>query len=96
MQRVEHIPWRTVSLTVEHRYQSRSFLQNTGDARYVLPESSEIDAAATIRIGRHEIALRANNLSDSKKFGSGYASGGVSYYYILPPRNFFVTAKLSF
>jgi iron complex outermembrane receptor protein len=96
MQRVEHSPWRGVTFAVEHRYQSRSFLQNTGNPRYVLPASSELDGSATLRIGRHEIALRGNNLTDSKKYGSGYASGGVSYYYVLPPRNFFVTAKLVF
>jgi iron complex outermembrane receptor protein len=96
MQRVEHSPTRRVTLALEHRYQGRSFLQNTSDSRFVLPASSELDASAVIRIGRHEVMLRGNNLADSKKYGSGYASGGVSYYYVLPPRNFFVTVRLDF
>jgi iron complex outermembrane receptor protein len=96
MQRVEHTPSRALTLALEHRYQGRSFLQNTSDDRFVLPASSELDASAVIRMGRHELMVRGNNLTDSKKYGSGYASGGVSYYYVLPPRNVFVTAKLTF
>jgi iron complex outermembrane receptor protein len=96
MQRIEHSPSHSVSLALEHRYQSRAFLQNTSDPRFVLPASSEVDGSVAISLGRHEITLRGNNLTNSKKYGSGYASGGVSYYYILPPRNFFVTAKLVF
>ena len=37
-----------------------------------------------------------NNLTDSKKYGSGYASDGVSYYFVVPPRNFFVALKVGF
>ena len=43
-----------------------------------------------------EIVARGNNLTDSKKYASGYASGGVSYFYVVPPRNLFVVAKLSY
>ena len=96
MQRIEHAPSRGVSIALEHRYQGRSFLQNTSDPRFVLPAASELDGSVAVRLGRHEVALRGNNLANTKKYGSGYASGGVSYYYVLPPRNVFVTAKLVF
>jgi iron complex outermembrane receptor protein len=96
MQRVEVSPAPNVTLTLEHRYQSRAFLQNTSDARFVLPASSELDGSVVLRVRRHEIVLRGNNLTNSTKYGSGYASGGVSYYYVLPPRNVFVTVKLIF
>lgn len=87
---------RTISLSVEARYQSQSYLQNTGDDRFVLPASFDADASLTWRYQSYEIAARVNNLTDSKKFGSGYASGGESYYFVLPPRNFFITMKLAF
>src|SRR4029453_16839399 len=74
MQRIEHAPSRSVSIALEHRYQSRSFLQNTSDPRFVLPASSERDGSVAMRLGRHEIALRGNNLTNSTKYGSGYAS----------------------
>jgi iron complex outermembrane receptor protein len=96
MQRLEHSPARAVSVALEHRYQSRAFLQNTSDPRFILPASSELDGSIAARRGRHEVTLRGNNLTNSKRYGSGYASGGVSYYYVLPPRNVFVTAKLVF
>jgi outer membrane receptor protein involved in Fe transport len=60
----------------------------------VLPAAFDMDASIGWRIGRNELLVRANNLTDSKKYGSGYASDGVSYYYVLPPRNFFVTLKV--
>jgi iron complex outermembrane receptor protein len=85
-----------LSLAVETRYTSRSFLQNTSDARYVLPASFDLSASASIRVGAYELLVRGNNLTDSKKYGSGYASDGVSYYYVLPPRNVFVSLKAAF
>jgi outer membrane receptor protein involved in Fe transport len=62
----------------------------------VLPAAFNLDGSISWHVRQHEILLRANNLTNSKKYGSGYASGGVSYYYVVPPRNLFVTAKVAF
>jgi outer membrane receptor protein involved in Fe transport len=84
-----------VSLAVEGRYQSVSFLDNTSDRRYVLPDAFDMDASIAWRFaGQNELLIRGNNLTNSKKYGSGYASEGVSYYFVLPPRNVFVTLKI--
>jgi len=48
------------------------------------------------QVGNYEIVARGNNLTDSKAYASGYASGGQSYYFVVPPRNFFITLKASF
>ena len=86
-----------LDLSLESRYQSRSFLQNTSDARYVLPASLDLDGSDRLARWRATSSIvRGNNLTNSKKYGSGYASGGVSYYFVVPPRNVFVTAKVSF
>jgi iron complex outermembrane receptor protein len=85
---------RSVELAIQGRYQSVSFLQNTSDRRYVLPAAFDMDASIGWKIGNNELLLRANNLTDSRKYGSGYASDGVSYYFVLPPRNYFVTLKV--
>jgi len=84
----------SIDLAVQGRYQSVSFLENTSDRRYVLPESADLDASIGWRIGQAELLVRGNNLTNSKKYGSGYASDGVSYYFVLPPRNVFVTLKV--
>jgi iron complex outermembrane receptor protein len=86
----------SIDLAVQGRYQSVSFLENTSDRRYVLPDAFDMDASAAWRIGRAELLVRGDNLTDSKKYGSGYASDGVSYYFVLPPRNVFVSLKLGF
>jgi iron complex outermembrane recepter protein len=95
-ERAQFAATRDVALSLESRYQSRSFLQNTSDARFVLPASLDLDGTVSWHIRRYELVVRGNNLTNSKKFGSGYASGGVSYYFVLPPRNVFVTARMSF
>jgi iron complex outermembrane recepter protein len=82
-------------LALEGHYTSRSFLQNTSDPRFVLPAAFTLDGSASWHAGPYELVVRANNLTDSRKYGSGYASGDVSYYYVLPPRNFFVELRLA-
>lgn len=83
-------------LALEARYTSRSFLQNTSDPRFVLPAALTLDATASWHAGPYELVVRGNNITNSRKYGSGYASGGVSYYYVLPPRNLFVEVKAGF
>jgi iron complex outermembrane recepter protein len=85
-----------VTIGAETRYQSRSFLQNTSDPRFVLPASFNLDANVAWRVRSYELSIRGNNLTDNKAFGSGYASGGISYYYVVPPRNVFVALKAAF
>jgi iron complex outermembrane recepter protein len=87
---------RNLSVAAETRYQSRAFLENTGDSRFVLPAAFNLDGSVSWRVRQYELLVRGNNLTNSNKFGSGYASGGVSYYYVVPPRNLFVTAKVAF
>jgi len=85
-----------LSLTAEGRHQSRSYLQNTSNPDLVLPAFSNLDASVSWQVGSYELVARANNLADSKSYASGYASGGAAYYFVVPPRNFFVTVKASF
>lgn len=86
----------TAWLALETRYTGQSFLDNTDDPRYVLPASLTVDATASWHYKSYELVGRINNLLDSNKYGSGYAGDGVPDYYVLPPRNFFVTVKLDF
>jgi iron complex outermembrane recepter protein len=92
--RVQFAATPSLDLAVQGRYQSVSFLQNTSDRRFVLPDAFDMDASVGWRIGRNELLVRANNLTNSRKYGSGYVSDGVSNYFVLPPRNLFVTLEL--
>lgn len=83
-------------LALEGRYTSRSFLQNTSDPLYVLPAALDVGASASWHARGYEIVGRVNNLLDAKKYGSGYAGDGVPDYYVVPPRNVFVTVKIDF
>jgi iron complex outermembrane receptor protein len=81
-------------LAADVRYTGESFLQNNGDPRFILPAATTVDLSASLHEPGFELLFRANNLTDNRKYGSGYASGAVPAYYVLPPRNFFVTMKL--
>ena len=85
-----------LELAAETRYQNRSFLTNTANANLILPAYSDVSASVGWHVQRYEILARVNNLTDGKKYGSGYASDGISYFFVLPPRNFFITMKLDF
>ena len=95
-QRLDWDPPRAVSLWVEGRYTAQSQLDNTGNPNLVLPAAYVLDASAIWHFagGRHALELRGNNLTNSKRYGSGYGSGDTPFYYVLPPRNVFATLKL--
>jgi outer membrane receptor protein involved in Fe transport len=84
------------ALSLEGRYQGRAQLDNTGDRTLVLPDFYVLDASARVNLGRHALVVRGANLGDSRQFASGYASEGVPYYFVLPPRSVYVTAEISF
>jgi outer membrane receptor for ferrienterochelin and colicin len=98
MQRLDWTASRALSFSAEGRYTGQSQLDNTGNPDLVLPASYIVDVMGAWRIGggRHTIELRGNNITDAKRYGSGYGSGNTPYYYVLPPRNLFVTYKLDF
>lgn len=95
-QRADLALTRRVRIALDGRYQSRSNLDNTGDTRFVLPSSYLLDGTVGWRIGRSELAVNVNNLTGAKAFGSGYDDGTTSYYYVVPPRNVLVTARIAF
>jgi outer membrane receptor protein involved in Fe transport len=97
MQRVDWTASRALSFSAEGRYTGQSQLDNTGNPALVLPAAYVVDAMAAWRLGggHHAIEARVNNLTNSKRYGSGYGSGDTPYYYVLPPRNLFVSYKLS-
>lgn len=85
-----------LSLSLEGRYQSRAFLDNTGSADRVLPSFYMLDGGARLSQGRYALTLRAVNLGDSQKYGSGSVSGsGTVRYFVLPARSIFATAEVS-
>ena len=96
-QRLEWEVTRTISLWSEGRFTGRSQLDNTENPALVLPAAYIVDGAIAWRFSAHDaIELRGNNLANSKRYGSGYGSDNTPYYYVLPPRNMFVTLKLGF
>jgi iron complex outermembrane recepter protein len=95
--RVEITPVTPFMLSLEGRYQSRAFLDNTSSPDRVLPDYYTLDATARYTLGRTTFTVRGQNLGDTRKFGSGaVSSSGRIRYFILPARALFVTAGYEF
>lgn len=85
---------RSMRIGLTGRYLGRSYLANTSDARFTLPASYLLDGSVALTRPRWGLSVHANNLADTKRYGSGYTDGETSYYFVVPPRNILFTARL--
>ena len=92
--RIDVLAARALTFSLEGRYQSRAFLDNTSSLDRVLPSFYLVDASARVTRGDVALSVRGVNLGNSQRFGSGSvsSSGGVRYF-VLPARSIFVTAE---
>jgi iron complex outermembrane receptor protein len=87
--------WLTAGLNA--RYLSSSFLDNTGNTAYKVPESLICDASLNITfLQQHSISLMANNIFDQRYYTSGYVQAGQAYYFAMATRNYAATLRLRF
>ncbi len=94
----QRIDWRVarwLDVGGEARFQGESFLRNDGNRDLVLPAYWVLDAMLRVPFGSNDITVRGTNLGNSQRFGSGYAVGGETNYFVLTPRSVFVTVRLS-
>lgn len=79
------------------RYLSSSFLDNTGNGNYKVPQSLIFNASLNITfLKQHNISLMANNIFDQPYYTSGYVQGSQPYYFAMATRNYAATLKLRF
>ena len=83
-------------LSVDGRYQSRSFLAPTRDVRLSAPAFFVLDGGVTFRAGRHDVLVQGRNLLDRLAFPSGDVRRGTARYFVLAPRSVEVTARVRF
>ena len=95
--RVEYNAARYLTLSVEGRYQSRAFLDNTSSPDRVLPDFYVVDATARATWSRYAFTIRGGNVGETRKFGSGSVSGdGTVRYFVLPARAVMVGLDATF
>ena len=86
-----------LSVSLEGRYQSRAYLDNTSSADRVLPDFYTMDASAKASWSRVAVTVRGVNLGDTQKYGSGsVSSSGRVRYFVLPARAVYATLDVSF
>jgi iron complex outermembrane receptor protein len=85
---------RALSLTIIGRGSSRSHLTNTGDRAFALPGDFTADASVDWKRGSHGLSLFVNNATNSRGYASGHVSFGEARYYVVPPVNAFLVARI--
>lgn len=96
-QSVEYRLTRWLAAELSARYLSSSFLDNTGNSNYKVPESLICNASLNITfLKQHSICIMANNIFDQPYYTSGYVQGSESYYFAMATRNYAATFKLRF
>lgn len=87
---------KNYSFGVTGRYVSSSFLDNTSNGNYKLPDSYVLNLIARINITKHiNIILNLNNFSNSQYYNAGYVQGGSRYFYMAPGVNFFANINVN-
>jgi len=79
--------------SLDGRFVGKSYLANTGDERFTTPGRATVDGAVAWSIARYSLGVRAANLTSTRFYTGGYTDGTTSYYYLLPPRSWFVTLR---
>jgi iron complex outermembrane receptor protein len=88
-------PTSRLDFSADGRYQGRTFLAPTGDARLTTHPFYVMDGGAVLRIGERSLALQVRNLLDRRAYPSGDVSDGIARYFILAPRSVDVTVRLT-
>lgn len=85
------------NLEVNARYLGKSYLDNTQNENFIVPQSFVLNASVNIKVLSHlSFQLMVNNLLDTQYFTSGYVQNSSSYYYSMAGRNYFGTLRIDF
>ena len=87
---------RALTASLDGRFVDQSYLANTSDDRFTTPGRATLDASVGWSLDRYTLGIRATNLTSTTFYTGGYTDGTASYYYVLPPRSWFVTLRARF
>jgi iron complex outermembrane receptor protein len=95
----QQVTWRAtqrLTLTVDSRYQGKSYLAPVGDERLTSPAFHVLDGGLRIMIGSSMVSIYGRNLLDRRAYPSGdVSSDGTPRYFILAPRSLDVTIRIA-
>jgi iron complex outermembrane receptor protein len=85
----------TLTVIAHGYYSGRSHLTNTGDASLTLPAYYVANVITEWAWGSRGVSLHINNVGNARGYGGGHVSFGEARYYVLPPLNVFLLARLA-
>ena len=87
--------YKWVTLGINGRYVSKSYLDNTQNDNYVTPDFFLLDSYVQFDIKGLSLRVSVNNIANQRYFTGGYVTS-TSSYYIGAPRNFYFTLNYKF
>ena len=93
-QRVVLRPTPALTIAAMGILNSRSQLDNTGNSALTLPGDFIGNLTAEWTRSAYALSLHLNNVTNTDRFAGGHVSFGEARYYVLPPRNVFLLAKV--
>lgn len=89
-----------LSIGVNGRYVSKSFLDNTQNNSFVTPEYFILGGNIGVNVKNISVKILVNNITNQKYYNSGYvgygSNGPTSAYFVSAPRNYYVTMSYKF
>ena len=94
-QRLVLRPTGGITVSAFGQLSGRSQLDNTGSAVLRLPGYFIGNLAAEWTRGPYGLTLHVNNVTNTDRFAGGHVSFGEARFYVLPPRNAFLLARVT-
>ena len=87
--------YKWITIGVNGRYVSKSYLDNTQNDNYVTPEYFLLDSYVQLENKGVSLRMSVNNITNQRYFTGGYVTT-TSSYYVGAPRNFYLTLNYKF
>ncbi|MBX9927971.1 MAG: TonB-dependent receptor plug domain-containing protein [Gemmatimonadaceae bacterium] len=84
---------RGVSIDLDGRAVSESFLANTGDARFTVPAAAWLDGGIVWERAAWSTTLRVANTTDARVALAGYTDGTTAYHFPLAARHLMLRVR---
>ena len=87
--------YKWITIGVNGRYVSKSYLDNAQNDKYVTPEFFLLDSYTQFELKGVSLRISVNNITNQRYYTSGYVTS-TSSYYVGAPRNFYLTLNYKF
>lgn len=93
---IQYTLFKNYTIGVNARYVSSSFLDNTSNSVYKIPDAYSLNLTFKADIAKYiNVVFNLNNFTNNTYYNSGYVQGGTRWFYIAPGTNFFINVNVN-